>query len=414
MRDIFFRICFICVLVKLLTCGQDVSAQFIDSIYITKHEIDTLHKGQLSVEIDNLSFFKNNEFNSTIQKGYTLPGFWLQPKAVYYPLSNVKLEAGVHSIWFWGAWRYPAFAFKDISRWSGRDYSHNVHISPYFRAHFSMSKNVSIVLGNIYGGSNHRLIEPLYNPELNLSSDPEAGLQFLYKSKWVNFDSWVDWMTYIYELDTHQESFVAGASARFLTNSPESRFHVYFPLQGVAQHRGGEIDNNTTEPVQTIMNGALGVGLKLNLKNRLVKYINAEFDLAGYHFPKGREMQLHRGRGFYSKLEMQLESFNIKTSYWNGKNFVSMFGNHFYNSVSSKMDGNRYDNPQMLYLGANYVHSLGKGFSLGVMAETYYFVSGKMYSSQTGLYEPSAYGKNSNFSVGICMRINPSFLIKQY
>ena len=43
-------------------------------------------------------------------KGYTLPGLWLQAKAIYYPLSNLKLEAGVHALRFWGANKYPSMA----------------------------------------------------------------------------------------------------------------------------------------------------------------------------------------------------------------------------------------------------------------------------------------------------------------
>lgn len=40
-------------------------------------------------------------------------------------------------------------------------------------------KSVDLILGNIYGGSNHGLIAPLYNPELNLTADPETGFQVL-------------------------------------------------------------------------------------------------------------------------------------------------------------------------------------------------------------------------------------------
>jgi hypothetical protein len=392
---------------------QDSYAQLAEKLYATDCRIDTLCKGQLSVEVDNISFFKDNEFNSTVQKGYTLPGFWLQLKAGYYPLSNVKLEAGVHSMWFWGTTRYPAFAYKDISKWNGQDYAHNVHVLPYFRAHISLSDNVCVILGDIYGGSNHRLIEPLYNPELNLTSDPETGLQLLYGTKWLDLDLWVDWMTYIYKLDTRQEAFVTGGSALFKVNSPESRYHVYIPVQGLTQHRGGEIDV-TDEDIQTIMNGALGVGLKWNLNGCVLKYINTEIDMAGYIFPKGRTFQLERGRGYYAKAAVQLSDFNISTSYWSCNDFVPIFGSPFYGSVSTKEAGMMYENPKMLYLGADYVRTLGKGFTFGIQAEMYHYLSGKRYSSETGLYQSSAFGGNTNFSIGVCLRINPSFLIKQY
>ncbi len=409
----YYHICIWCFMMLTLSGKQSFYAQMVEKLYAVDYRIDTLREGQLSVEVDNMSFFVNNEFNSTIQKGYTLPGFWLQLKAGYYPLSNVKLEAGVHSIWFWGTTRYPAFAYKEISKWNGQDYAHNVHVLPYFRAHLSLSDNVNVILGDIYGGSNHRLIEPLYNPELNLTSDPETGLQLLYETKWLNLDLWIDWMTYIYKLDTRQEAFVSGGSARFKVNAPESRFHAYIPIQGLTQHRGGEI-GVTDEEAETIMNGAAGVGLRWNVNGSVLKYINTEFDMVGYVFPKGRTFQLERGRGYYSKTAIQLNDFNISASYWSCNNFVPVFGSLFYGSVSTKEAGMMYERPRMLHLRADYARTLGKGLAFGVKAEMFYYLSGKMYSSETGLYQSSAFGDNTNYSIGVCLRINPSFLIKQY
>ena len=411
MRNVY--VIFLCVTILIISGMQSMYAQLNERLFSTDYQIDSLSKGDLSVEVDNLSFFKNNEFISTIQKGYTLPGFWLQVKATYNPLSILKLEAGVHSIWFWGTSRYPAFAYKDIASWGGQDFSHNVHVLPYFRANISLSKNVNVIIGDIYGGSNHRLIEPLYNPELNLTSDPEAGLQLLYKNSWLDFDTWIDWMTYIYNLDTHQEAFIAGTSMRFKLNAPDSRFHVYFPLQWLSHHKGGEIEVSNS-PGQTATNYAGGTGAMWNIDGRYLKYINAEFYYAGYYYPKGESFRHRNGRGFYSKLAVQISDFNISSSYWACKDFVSIFGSPFYSTVSTKINGMLYDRPTMLHFGVDYVRTLGKGFTFGVNVETYYSLSGKMYSSETGLYDPSAFGSNSNFSMGIYLRVNPSFLIKKY
>ena len=393
---------------------QNAYAQLSEKLFTSDTGVDSLNKGRLSVEMDNLSFYRNNEFGSTVQKGYTLPGFWLQLKAVYYPLSNLKFEVGAHSVWFWGTVRYPAFAYKNIPTWSGRDYSNNVHVLPYFRANLALSKNVNVVLGDIYGGANHRLIEPLYNPELNLTSDPEKGVQLLYKTKWLDLDMWMDWLSFIYNRDSIQEAFVAGGSARFNLNSPGSRFHVYLPLQGLAHHKGGELDVSDSY-VQTVMNGAFGAGLKWNVNGRVIDYVNAEFDMAGYMFPKGRASYFDRGRGYYSKVAMQMKDFNISTSYWSSNNFISMFGNSFYSSISTKMENMLYKNPSMLHFNVDYTRTLGKGFVFGINAEAFYYLSGKMYSANApGVYQPSAFGSNTNFSTGVYLRINPSFLIKQY
>ncbi|MDD3255978.1 MAG: hypothetical protein PHH33_09000, partial [Parabacteroides sp.] len=158
-------------------------AQIDERLYMTDSRLDSTKKGELSIEIDNISFFQNNEFSSDLVKGYTLPGMWVQPKAVFYPLGNIKLEAGLHMLRYWGANKYPNFAYTDIAKWKGNQYQSGVHWLPYFRAHFSLSPKLDIILGNIYGAANHRLADPLYNSELNLSADPEAGMQLLYKSK---------------------------------------------------------------------------------------------------------------------------------------------------------------------------------------------------------------------------------------
>lgn len=408
-----FDLCFLSAVVLFFFTGQIVRAQIADGIYRSDCRIDTLSAGRLSFEVDNISFFKNNEFNSTIQKGYTLPGFWLQLKTSYYPSDNLKLEAGIHSIWFWGTTRYPAFAYKEISTWNGQDYANNVHVLPYFRAHIALSKQVSVILGDIYGGSNHRLIEPLYNPELNLTSDPESGLQLLYNTDWIDFDMWVDWMTYIYKLDTKQEAFIAGNTIRFKANSEDAPLHAYFLLQGLAQHRGGEIDA-TNENVQTMMNGVAGIGFRRNINRNVLKYIDMEFDVAGYNCPKGQVSVPEKGSGLYAKLAFQLRNFNVRTSYWLCRDFITISGSPFYGAASTKIAGMLYKRPEMLYLGGDYIHPMKKGFSFGIKAEAYYFLSGEMYSPQTGLSEPSAFGKNANFSLGICLRINPSFLLKQY
>ena len=414
MIKVFFKIGVLIFFILFLSSGQVVFAQLEEKLFTTDHQIDSLRKGQLSIEMDNLSFYKNNEYGSTVQKGYTLPGFWLQLKAVYYPLSNLKLEVGAHSTWFWGTTRYPAIAYKNsIPTLNGKDYYNIVHVLPYFRANLALSKNVSVVLGDTYGGANHRLIDPLYNPELNLSTDPEKGVQVLYKTKWLDLDLWVDWTSFIYNRDTIQESFVAGGSASIKLNSPETRFHVYLPVQGLAYHKGGELDVTDTN-IETIMNGALGAGIKWNVNGRVINYINTEVFMAGYSIPKGRTSHFDHGRGYYSKVAFQMKDFNISTSYWSSNDFFSVFGNAFYSSISTKLDGMIYYKPKLLNLNIDYSRTLGKGFAFGVKAEVFYYLSGKMYSVKTGVFEPSAFGSNTNFSVGVYLRLNPSFLIKQY
>ena len=81
-------------LMGLGSWSPSLKAQIADRVYKTDYHIDPEKARELSVELDNISFFKDNEYTGKFTKGYSLPGLWVQGKAVYYPLRNIKLEAG--------------------------------------------------------------------------------------------------------------------------------------------------------------------------------------------------------------------------------------------------------------------------------------------------------------------------------
>ena len=62
------------------------------------------------------------------------------------------------------------------------------------------------------GGANHNLILPLYNPETLLTTDPEKGFQTIIRTHHWKMDAWIDWQSFIYEMDKHQEAFTVGMS----------------------------------------------------------------------------------------------------------------------------------------------------------------------------------------------------------
>lgn len=388
-----------------------LQAQIAERVYTTDYKIDPEKKGELSVEVDNISFFKDNEFSGPVLKGYSLPGLWVQPKAVYYPLRTIKLEAGVHLLRYWGAEKYPTFSYHDIAVWKGHQYQKGVHILPFFRAQIALSDRLDIVLGDIYGGTNHRLIEPLYNPELNLTADPEAGLQLLYNSSRFDMDVWVNWESFIFKGDTHQEAFTVGMSSRIKFNRPDSRFHFYLPLQGVVQHRGGEIDTLFSNSVQTLMNGAIGVGGTWNTGGSVFKNLNVEVDGLGYYQQAGQLWPFDNGYGVYARVSADIYDFRVKTSYSVTKDFISMFGSPFFGAASLSDPDVTFDKPQLLYFGLEYSRTFGKGFALGVDLDIYHHLPGFILSPGEG--RQKADGATS-FSAGVYFRVNPSFLIKKF
>ncbi len=396
---------FFCFLVTL-----PVYSQITERVYKSDYRIDPEKKGELSVELDNISFFKNNEFSGNFLKGYTLPGFWLQTKAVYYPLENIKLEAGAHMLRFWGANKYPNFAYQDISTWKGNQFQSGFHILPYLRAQIALSDHVDIILGNIYGGANHYLIEPLYNPELNLIADPEAGVQLLYRSKFIDADIWANWESFIFKLDTHQEAFTFGLSTCFKYNNEEAPVHFYSPLQVLAQHRGGEIDTILTNSVQTLMNGAVGVGAVWNINHRIIKNINIELDAIGYYQQAGELWLFDSGYGLFARASADIQDFRIKAGYWMCEDFISMFGSPFYGAVSTSKEDFTFEKPKMTTLGLEYSRSFGKGYSLGIDMDLYQHFSSTVHTPEGSQKQ----GSSTSFTVGIYFRINPSFIIKHF
>lgn len=386
------------------------NAQINAVVFQSKYKINPEKKGELSINLDNISFFKNNEFSGPTHNGYTLPGLWLQPKLIYYPLQNIKLEAGAHLLKYWGAMKYPCVAYQGIPRWNGSDYQNGFHALPFFRAQIALSKHVDIVLGNIYGGANHRLIEPLYNPEMNLTADPEAGLQLLYTSKPVDLDIWVNWDSFIFNGDVRQESFTFGLSTQAKLNKPESKFHVYIPLQILFRHKGGEIDI-VDASIQTWLNAAVGAGITYNINYGQLKRVN--FELMGTYFGQqaGNALPLENGYAVYPQLTVDIYDFQIKTAYWKSNDFVSIHGSPFFSALSSNMNGGVIDKPGMFTLSAEYTRSFGEGFSLGIDANLY-------NSNSVFVYEPEMAAEKKpssmSYSFGIYFRMNPSFLLKKF
>lgn len=140
----------------------------LDDDRIMPHETQTLQ-----LKVDNMFFFKDNEYDGNVQKGYSLPGVWIRPRLTYQPTRRLRLEVGLHALAYHGANKYPNYAYQDIGTWKGSQYQRGAHVLPFLRAQLKL-KHADLVFGDIYGQSNHRLVTPLYDPELDLTSDPEA------------------------------------------------------------------------------------------------------------------------------------------------------------------------------------------------------------------------------------------------
>ena len=367
--------------------------------------------GRLSLAVDNLSFFHDNEFTGPVMKGYTLPGLWLQPKLKYQLLRNVRLEAGLHALTYHGATKYPNYAYRDIAEWKGEHFQKGVHVLPYFRAQVGI-KRMNIVLGNLYGGSCHRLVTPLYASELNLTADPEMGVQFLFDLPRFHLDAWLNWESFIFKQDVHKEAFTGGISTRVRYNAETAAVHLYTPVQLLFQHRGGELDTIAHQSINTLANAAAGIGLTWNAGRRVLKRVNVEADALAYRQLSGSLCPVDYGFAFHAQAGAEFgECFGAQAGYFRGKDFMSLLGLSYFGTVSTRYPGATLDTMNTLYLSANYSREFSRMFAIGAQCSLYYVAPGVLTFPGGATRERQ---HTLNYSFGLYLRANLDFLLKQF
>ncbi len=396
--------------------SSDSTSLPLNSLYTDDYRIYSENNGSLFLSIDNISFFRNVETDGDIYKGYTLPGFRLTPRVILFPTAMIKLEAGLSLLKFWGTNQYPCYAYHDIADWKADNYQYGFHALPFFRAQIQPAKQINIVLGSIYGGSNHEIIEPLYNSELNFTADPESGVQFLYRSKIAKADVWSSWDSFIFENDTHQEALTFGTTAALNITPENSFFHMSLPAQFIGIHRGGEL--YTTESKLTTMNTMYNAttGLKFQFNtNRLLKNISLETMGATYKCNDNcTKLAYTDGWALYANLTAQIWYMKIKTAWWRSEDFINLFGNPAFQNISSIHEGRIFSKIDVFNGGLSYEQPFGNGFYLGADIDFY-------YNPNLVAYDPAAYNsttptkvsKSFNYSFGVYLRINPSILLKK-
>ncbi|KKC50755.1 lipid A deacylase [Porphyromonas gulae] len=375
-----------------------LSGQHYYSVGGERPETDTIHPNELSASIRSTLFFRNNEYNARSVKGYTLPGARVSAFASYsLPAAHgVKLSLGVSTLNYWGASRYPAgIVYSDLPYWTDYNDYVRLRILPYVQATLKPTATTALTLGNIAGGTAHGLIEPIYNPELDLTADPEAGLQF--RGDWTRFrmDVWINWLSMIFKNDNHQESFVFGLSTTSKLLSNESKWQLELPLQAIATHRGGEYNWAQQDTVHTWVNGA--IGLKLSLRPRTDKpmriwgsaYAVAALSSGGY-FP------YERGWGGYLSLGMDLEHLVFRADYWYGRHYVSPFAAPFVNSLMYDKQPLPSGRGDYIRLYADYSWRMARSISLAAVARVWFQPSDRFAMSH---------------ALELTMRIDPNFPI---
>ncbi|SDL75300.1 hypothetical protein SAMN05421813_10233 [Daejeonella rubra] len=277
---------------------------------------DSLKTGELHLSVQSFNFMRNYEYFNKIQDGYTLFGTQLEPQLVYYAHPRLAVTAGVHL--------QKDFGAKGIYR-----------TLPLFSIKYQ-NGHTTLINGVLEGNIHHRMAEPLFDFEKRITEPVEYGTQFIINKNSLFLDAFINWKRMIYKPSPVQEQILGGLSAdfRLIRNS---KIDLSIPLQLTVFHQGGQIDI-TPEPLQTLVNTALGFKLKIPLTG-FVNAVRSENYLMGFNDFSFTDVQaFSKGHGWYLNTGIDTHYGSLIGTYWNGMSFISSNGMPLYQSVSQHID----------------------------------------------------------------------------
>jgi len=349
----------------LLFISQQVVGQNEYSIFKYYEPFRPDSTGNLYFALDNVNFFKNNEYKGDIAIGYTLTGAWLRPKVVFYPDAKLRMELG-----------------GNVLKYNGRDEYY--HLLPWFNVHYQPTEKISLILGNLNSDRNHNLPEFLADPEMLLTSKPEAGLQAKYNSKLFSADLWIDWQSFIVEGDPFKERFAFGTVAnwKIIENDNAS---LSFPLAFYGLHQGGEIDA-APGLAKSYITVTPGLSFKRKISNNLIKEYNlkANYSLSTYPI-ENFEPAESKGWGIYASSNIDTRFGGLTLAYWHGHKFYTPQGGILYQNASHTGTTMIPEN-ELINLKYHYFHEIMPNTFFGFVFDYYYDTIKKQTMNTEGLY----------------------------
>ena len=286
-----------------------LTAQYPDSYYQTT-SLDSSRENSLFLRIENSNFLVNYEYFNDILQGYTLIGYFLNPKIAYYPSKKTKIEVGVHLLKYSGLDDFTKF-------------------TPTLTFHYKANKSTDIIIGTLYGSTNHEMIEPLFSHEFFYTDNAENGLQFLFDTKIYKGDIWINWQQFIFEGDEKQEIFTLGLSNKIFLNGRDKRHSFSIPFQTIFVHQGGQI-NETNEEVITLNNSAIGLNYNFTPNHIFFKSITLESFFVNYEDLSTKNIFPYiQGYGVHSAASIKAGNFNYQLGHWYGDSFMNALGNPY-------------------------------------------------------------------------------------
>ena len=327
-------------------------AQYYPPSFYRNVKVDSSKVNTLELRIENSNFLKNDEYFNNIVVGYTLLGYNLNPKLVYYPTKNLSFEAGVHFL-----------------KYSGVDQF--TKVLPTLSVHYQAAKWAEIILGTLNGTTNHEMIEPIFNYEYFFTNNVENGLQFLFDTHWYKGDIWVNWQQFLFQGDHKQEIFTVGLSNRFYLNGQHKVHSLSIPFQVIYVHHGGQINTGAFD-VTTRNNTAIGLNYTYKPSGSFLKSASLESqytlfkDMSSAHL-----LRYIEGYGIYTVADVKASYFDLSVSHWYGNFFLSERGDPIFLCASTYIPG--YVEPQRALINCRlmFEKNIMKGLDVGAGFETY-------------------------------------------
>ncbi|WP_051359683.1 hypothetical protein [Adhaeribacter aquaticus] len=300
-------------------------AQLNNSALLYSLPVKPEYKQDLRFGFRTLGFMRDNEYTNDIAAGYTLFGYHLNPRLVYFPAQNVRIEGGV-------------FLLKDFGNPKLQQ------VQPTFTVKVQNQKS-AFIFGTLEGNLNHGYIEPLLDFERVITNTLENGTQYLLKTKGLTLDAWIDWQRMLYRGENAREEIFGGITAEKKIFETTSGWRLGVPLQFTAQHKGGQIDVSNL-PLLTLLNGATGFNLQKKLQGNFFQSFTSQNFWVFYKDQSNvRQVPFASGQGLYLNAGLNTKAVNVMLSYWDGHNYYAEKGGQLFSSASTTVKKPNYLEP---------------------------------------------------------------------
>lgn len=318
----------------------------------------------LAIELNALAFFDNKEFTGNFKKGYTLPGFMVEP-TLAYAHGNFALNTGIH-----------------VSYLAGSDTTNR--FVPLLTLEYSMTPWLKTQVGSLQN-STHGLPEMLYKPERVFMDKPNLGVAFMLNRPKIKADLWMNWERYIVKGSPFQEEFMVGLSGGYRANGYDAPGGLYANLHNVTIHKGGQIDSCDL-PVTSITNIGVNVGYGYAFANQTT--VGAE--VSGYgskDISPNPHSEYRSGHALHYKLLLAWKHITAEAGYWESNRFINPRGEELFSSVSTLSSTFNKEKRRLATAKFGYSYHTRSGFGLCFMAGLYADIDQIQQGTSSGTYE---------------------------